>query len=81
MNATRKLMFIGSAAAVALICSAGAVGVFPAEGADPALLAAIDDLALRTANSLAQWQPASGYVPVNYPTDGSWERMAAIGGH
>lgn len=81
MKAIRKLIFIGSAAAVALVCSSGAVGVFPAGGADPALRAALDDLALRTTNSLAQWQPASGYVPVNYPTDGSWERMAAIGGH
>jgi len=81
MNASRKLIFIGSAAAVALICSAGAVGIFPSEHADPALLAALDDLALRTTDSLAQWQPASGYVPVSYPTDGSWERMAAMGGH
>jgi hypothetical protein len=81
MNATRKLIFIGSAAAVALICSAGAVGVFPAEDTDPALRAAFDDMALRTTNSLAQWQPASGYVPVNYPTDGSWERMIAMAGH
>jgi hypothetical protein len=81
MKAIRKLIFIGSAAAVALACSAGAVGIFPAEGADPALQSALDGLALRMTDSLAQWQPASGYVPVNYPTDGSWERMAAIGGH
>lgn len=78
MKAIRKLLFIGSAAAVALICSFGA---FQAEGVDPALLTAVDDLALRVSNSLAQWQPASGYVPVNYPTDGSWERMIASAGH
>ena len=81
MKAIRKLIFIGSAAAVALVCSAGAVGIFPAEGADPALQSALDGLALRMTDSLAKWQPASGYVPAVFPTDGSWERMAANGGH
>ena len=81
MKVTRKLLFVGSAAAVALICSASDVGVLQAEGADPAWQATLDDLALRMTNSLAQWQPASGYVPVNYPTDGSWERMVASAGH
>jgi hypothetical protein len=78
MKVTRKLLFIGSAATIALICSAG---VLQAEGTDPALQAAVDDLSLRMTNSLAQWQPESGYVPVNYPTDGSWEQMVASAGH
>ena len=81
MKVTRKLLFVGSAAAFALICSAGDVGVIQAEGADPALQTAVDELTLRMTNSLAQWQPASGYVAVNYPVDGSWERAFATAGH
>ena len=79
MNTPRKLIFVGSAAAIALICSASDVSVVQAEGA--VRQAALDDLALRVTNSVAQWQPASGYVPVEYPTDGSWERTLALAGH
>lgn len=80
MNIARKLLFVGSAAAVALICSASGAGILQTV-ADTSGQSGLDDLAQRLSYSIAQWQPASGYVPVEYPTDGSWERMVASAGH
>jgi hypothetical protein len=79
MHVVRKLLFVGSAAAVALICSASGAGILQGVGG-PDAQAAVDDLGARLTYSIAQWQPASGYVPMEYPTDGSWERMAAAAG-
>jgi hypothetical protein len=79
MNVVRKLLFVGSAAAVALICSASGAGILQSVAA-PDVQASLGDLGSRLTYSIAQWQPASGYVPMEYPTDGSWERMAAAAG-
>ena len=81
MKMTGKFLLVGAVAVSGLICSANEVGVLDGGGIDPTLQARLDDLTLRVANSVAQWQPASGFVPANYPTDGSWERMVAMTGH
>jgi hypothetical protein len=80
MTIARKLLFVGSAAAVALVCSASGAGLLQTV-ADLGAPTGLDDLAQHLTFSIAQWQPASGYVPVAYPTDGSWERMVASAGH
>ncbi|MFL6625905.1 MAG: hypothetical protein ACJ8G1_05595 [Vitreoscilla sp.] len=79
MNIARKLLFVGSAAAVALLLSTNGADVLQAV-ADAGAQSALGDLTEHWTLSIAQWQPASGYVPMEYPTDGSWERMVASGG-
>jgi ABC-type transport system substrate-binding protein len=80
MTIARKLLFVGSAAAVALVCSASGAGLLQT-AADLGAQTGLDDLGRHLTVSIAQWQPASGYVPAEYPTDGSWERMVASAGH
>jgi hypothetical protein len=81
MKMTGKFLLVGAVAVSGLICSANEAGVVEAGGAGPTLQSRLDDLTLRLVNSVAQWQPASGYVPVDYPKDRSWERMVAMTGH
>lgn len=77
MKMTRRRAAITSAAVVALILTIGDVNRLSVAGTRDTVAAGVQGFGARASASVAQWQPASGYVPTSYPVSGSWEQMAS----